>query len=120
MKKISMALMALSLCGCIDLGRVGMHPELKTVYFNGHQHAVQDCLYSAALQQGFSLLSDDKMLAGIDRYNLEDKNHEVAAWVDISPFGKEQTNADFFYASDAPDVKSAVFAIIAQCENSLY
>ena len=116
MKKLSVIWLALALCGCVDLGRVGTDPQLESVYFDGHKGETESCLYSAALQQRFSLEYSDTLSGGMVRYNLTDPDDELVAWVDIAPFNRKQTNADFYYARNAPDVKSAVFAMIAQCK----
>ncbi|EPZ6101364.1 hypothetical protein ACX6VJ_001448 [Klebsiella variicola] len=116
MRKLPLVLIILTLSGCVDLGRVGMHPDLKTAYFNGHQNAVENCLYDAALNQKLSLMKDDPLPGGTKRYNLQDANYEDVAWVEVSKSG-DQTSVDFYYA---PDVRSSIFAMIDQCQKSLH
>jgi hypothetical protein len=93
MNKTIISIMAVMLCGCVDLGRVGLHPELKTAYFDGQKHIVESCLYSAALSQKLSLMKDDSLPGGTERYDLQDANYENVAWVDITPSGEKQTSA---------------------------
>lgn len=119
MNKLTIIIMALVLSGCVDLGRIGIHPELKTTYFNGHKKAVENCLYSAALVQRLSLMTDAPLPGGTDRYDVQDANYEDVAWVDISPFGNNQTSVSFYYAPNAPDVHKAVLSMISQCENEM-
>ena len=116
MHKLSLALIILTLSGCVALGHVGMHPDLKTAYFNGQRNAVENCLYDAALNQKLSLTKDDPMPGGTKRYNLQDVNYEDVAWVEVSKSG-DQTSVYFYYA---PDVRSSIFAMIEQCQKSLY
>ena len=119
MNKTIISVMAVMLCGCVDLGRVGIHPELKTVYFDGQKQIVENCLYSAALSQTLSLTKDDPLPGGTDRYDLQDANYENVAWVDVSPFGKKQTSVDFYYAPNAPDVHKSILSMISTCQNHL-
>lgn len=51
MKKIIIALSISLLGGCVDMGRVGLHPTTKTAYFNGHPFQVESCLSVAAQDQ---------------------------------------------------------------------
>lgn len=97
-----------------------MHPELKTAYFNGSQHEVANCLYSAALSQHLSLMRDEPFSDGSERYNLQDANYEDVAWVDFSTFSSKQISVSFFYAPNAPDVTSAINTMISECKQSLY
>lgn len=119
MNKLIMIMIVLITSGCVDLGRIGIHPELKTVYFNGHKNALEDCLYSAALTHHLSMLTDDPLPGGTDRYNLQDADYEDVAWVDISPFGNNQTSVSFYYAPNAPDVNKAILFMISQCEHEM-
>ncbi|WP_229518692.1 hypothetical protein [Pantoea agglomerans] len=48
MKKIIIALSISLLGGCVDMGRVGLHPTTKTAYFDGHPFQVESCLNVAA------------------------------------------------------------------------
>ena len=117
MNKTIISIMAVMLCGCVDLGRVGLHPELKTAYFDGQKHIVESCLYSAALSQKLSLMKDDTLPGGTERYDLQDANYENVAWVDITPSGEKQTSAYFFYAPHDPDVHKSILSMIAKCQN---
>lgn len=119
MNKAVISILAIMLCGCVDLGRVGIHPELKTVYFKGQKHSVENCLYSAALSQKLSLMRGDPLPGGTDRYDLQDANYEDVAWVDISSFGRKQTSVNFYYAPNAPDVHKAISSMIAICQKEL-
>lgn len=119
MNKTAISIIAVMLCGCVDPGRVGIHPELKTAYFAGQKPAVENCLYSAALSQKLSLMKDDPLPGGTQRYNLQDANYEDVAWVDVSSFGKKQTSVDFYYAPHAPDVQRAILSMISSCQNDL-
>lgn len=120
MKKLQIFFMIFASSGCVDLGGIGMHPELETAYFDSNQEKVADCLYSAALSQHLSLMKDDPLPDGSQRYNLQDANYEDVAWVDFSTFDSKKTSVNFFYAPHAPDVTSAINAMITQCKNSLY
>ncbi|AVF37629.1 hypothetical protein [Rahnella sikkimica] len=116
MKNLLPVLIILTSSGCVDLGRVGMHPELKTAYFDGRQHEVINCLYSAALNQHLSLMRGDPYPDGSERYNLQDANFEDVAWIDVSTFSNKQTSVNFFYAPHAPDVTAAISAMVSQCK----
>lgn len=97
-----------------------MHPELKMAYLNGNRYEVANCFYSAALGQHLSLMEDEPLSDGAERYNLQDANYENVAWVDFSTFNSKQTSASFFYAPHSPNVTSAIDAMISQCKDALY
>ncbi|CAI2793948.1 Uncharacterised protein [Serratia grimesii] len=118
MSKLPIILMVCVLSGCVDLGRIGMHPDFKTAQFDGNQYQVSDCFYSAALNQHLSLMRDSPLPDGTKKYNLEDANYEAVAWVEIFEFN-DKTGVNFFYAPNAPDVSSAISAMISQCQKSL-
>nr|WP_032741623.1 hypothetical protein [Klebsiella variicola] len=118
--KIFMSMTAFLMCGCVDLGRVGMHPEVEASYFEGHKYAVETCLYSASLKQHFTMVTDDPLPGGIDRFNIQDKNNEDVAWLDVSRSGNKQTSVNFYYAPHAPDVHNAIMSMINECKNSIY
>ncbi|HFQ9142167.1 TPA: hypothetical protein ACHTOV_004692 [Enterobacter cancerogenus] len=116
MKKNITGLMVLVLCSCVDVGRVGIHPELKTTYLDASKTSVEACLYSAALQQHLSLSVDSPLPQGTDRYSLQDKDNQVVAWMEIGTFGHDQTSVDFYYAPHAPDIHKAITAMTGQCK----
>lgn len=118
MKKIIIALSISLLGGCIDMGRVGLHPEMKTAYFDGHSYQVESCLNVAAQDQKRYLEQDDPLPNGMKRYNLE-QNNETVAWVEIAKFSHHQTSATFYYDPKAPDISTVISAMIAQCKRSL-
>lgn len=120
MKRIFSTLLIFTLCGCVDLGRVGLHPDMKTVFFDGHQNEVENCLYAVASGQHLSLTSDDRHANGMRKFRLQDANDQDVAWIDVSVFSSRQTSVDFFYAPASPDVSTAISAMIAQCKKSLY
>ncbi|WP_444878182.1 hypothetical protein [Citrobacter koseri] len=120
MNKIFLSILVLTLCGCVDLGRIGMHPELKTTYFNVNKHEVESCLEYSAFKQKLSLTVDDPLPGGTDRYNLTDAGYNDVAWVDISNFGDKQTSVSFYYAPHAPDVHKAILSMISVCQSNLY
>jgi hypothetical protein len=95
MNKTIISIMAVMLCVAWTLV-VDLHPELKTAYFDGQKHIVESCLHSAALSQKLSLMKDDSLPGGTERYDLQDANYENVAWVDITPSGEKQTSAYFF------------------------
>lgn len=108
------------LSGCVDLGRVGLHPEGKSEYFVGERSEVENCIESSATRLNLSIMLDDTLPGGTKRYNLRDTNDELIAWIEISDFNSGQTDVDFFYAPHAPDVKNAISRMIQQCKHSLY
>ncbi|HBM3061562.1 TPA: hypothetical protein LVL72_004882 [Klebsiella oxytoca] len=117
MKIIPIGMVVFILCSCVDLGRVGIHPELKTTYIDENKNTVEACFYSAALQQHLSLSLDSPLPQGTDRYRLKDKNSQIVAWIEMGTFGHQQTSVDFYYAPHAPDIHKAVTAMIGQCKS---
>lgn len=94
MKKIIIALSISLMGGCVDTGRVGLHPTTKTAYFDGHPFQVESCLSVAAQDQRLYLEQDEPLPDGTKRYNLEQDN-ETVAWVEIAKFSPHQTSATF-------------------------
>ncbi|NEG63860.1 hypothetical protein GQQ23_16125 [Pantoea agglomerans] len=117
MKKIIIALSISLLGGCVDMGRVGLHPTTKTAYFDGHPFQVESCLSVAAQDQRLYLEQDEPLPDGTMRYNLE-QDDETVAWVEIAKFSHHQTSATFYYDSKASDINTAVSAMIARCKTS--
>lgn len=117
MKKIIIALSISLLGGCADMGRVGLHPETKSAYFNGHPFQVESCLNVAAQDQRLYLKQGEPLPDGTKRYNLEQDN-ETVAWVEIAKFSHHQTSAIFYYDPKASDISTAVSAMIARCKTS--
>lgn len=115
MKKIIIALSLSLLGGCVDMGRVGLHPDTKTAYFNGHPYQVESCLTEAAQDRRLYLEQDDPLPNGGKRFNLWQDN-ETVAWVEIAKFSHHQTAATFYYNPKDSDISTAVLAMIAQCK----
>lgn len=107
------------LFGCVDLGQIGIHPELQTVYFDGDVHTVANCLYYAALAQRLILTEGDPLPDGTQRFGLQDVNNAGVAWLDVSPSSHKQSSVEFFYAPHAPDIHKDISAIIYQCKKDL-
>lgn len=118
--KICMSISALVVCGCVDLGRVGIHPKVKVEYFEGHKSAVENCLYSASLKQHFTMVTDSPLAGKIDRFNLQDKNNEDVAWLDVSRSGQKQTSINFYYSPHDQVIHNSIVSIVNSCKNSLY
>ncbi|THB83694.1 hypothetical protein E1N66_14320 [Pantoea allii] len=118
MKKIIIALSLTLLGGCVDMGRVGLHPETKTAYFDGHPYQVESCLTVAAQDRRLYLEQDDPLPAGEKRFNLVQDN-ETVAWVEMAKFSHHQTSATFYYDPKASDISASVSAIITACKTSL-
>jgi len=118
--KIFLSILAFALCGCVDLGLVGIHPELKTVYFDGNKHDVESCFQYAVFKQKMSLTVDDPLPGGTERYNLKDTNYNDVAWIDITDSGKFQTAVNFYYAPHSPDIHQVISGMISLCQKRLY
>jgi len=116
MKKAIIALSIALLSGCVNIGRVGLHPDTKTAYFKGRSYQVESCLVSAALAQNLMLEQDDPLPDGTKRFNLEQPDDTVIAWVEIARFNHHQTSATFYYDAHAPDITAAVSAMITACK----
>jgi len=115
MKKTIITLCLVLLVGCVDMGRVGMHPEMKTAYFDGRPYQAEACLTAAALDQRLYLEKDDPLPNDTKRFNLVQDN-ETVAWVEITAFGHRQTSATFYYNRTASDIRASVSAMIAECK----
>lgn len=115
MNRLIIALGVSLLSGCVDMGRVGLHPETKTAWFDGHPYQVESCLNEMAQNQRAYLEQDDPLPDGTKRYNLE-KNNETVAWIEIARFSHHQTSATFYYDPKAPDISALVSAMIADCK----
>lgn len=119
MKKIIIGIVFIMLCGCVDLGRIGIHPELRTINMKGDKYAVENCLHSAGLLQNLSLIKGIPFPGGTERYDLQDSNYESVAWVDVSSHGEKQSSVNFYYLPGAPDAHKAVVSMISQCRDDL-
>ncbi|MBK5017449.1 hypothetical protein IBT54_004428 [Pantoea sp. S62] len=118
MKRMIVGLSLVLLGGCVDMGRVGLHPDTKTAYFDGHPYQVESCLTVAAQDRRLYLEQDDPLPNGEKRFNLVQDN-ETVAWVEIAKFSHHQTSATFYYDPKAPDISASVSAMIAACKTSL-
>lgn len=104
------------LSGCVDKGRVGLHPETRTAWFDGHPYQVESCLTEMAQNQRAYLEQDDPLTDGTKQYNLE-KDNETVAWIEIAKFSHHQTSATFYYDPKAPDISALVSGMITNCKN---
>lgn len=118
MKKTVLVVALMMVAGCVDTGRVGLHPQVKTAYFNAHPDQVQSCLYSAAISRHLYLDQDDPLPGGTQRYNLEQGDGTVIAWVEIAKFNHSETSTEFFYDPHAADVSASVAALIDECKKA--
>lgn len=117
MNRLIIALSVSLLSGCVDTGRVGLHPETKTAWFDGHPYQVESCLTEVAQNKQSYLEQDDPLPNGTKRYNLE-KDNETVAWIEIAKFSHHQTSATFYYDPKAPDISALVSAMIAACKTT--
>lgn len=117
MKRTIITLSLVLLGGCVDMGRVGLHPEMKSAYFDGDSYQVESCLTAAAQNQQVYLEQDDPLPNGGMRYNLMQEN-ETVAWVEVEKFSHHQTSATFYYELKAPDISTVVLTMIAACKRS--
>ncbi|WP_419963827.1 hypothetical protein [Pantoea vagans] len=115
MNRLIIALSVILLSGCVGMGRVGLHPETKTAYFDGHPYQVESCLTEEAQNQRAYLEQDDSLPDGTKRYNLE-KDNETVAWIEIARFSHHQTSATFYYDPKAPDISALISAMITNCK----
>lgn len=120
MNKFTLSIFAFTLSGCVDVGLVGIHPELRTTYVNGYKDDVESCLYSAAITQKMSLVADEPLPNETSRYDLQNSDDENVAWVDVSQLNNRQTEVSFYYAPHTPDIHKAVMAILSECRDVLH
>lgn len=118
MQKFPVLFLMFLLCGCVDMGRVGLHPDVKTASIEGRKAAVEDCLLYEARKQNFVVEEDSPLSNDTDRFNLEDSSNTLVGWIEVSSSGKHTTDVDVFYAPNAPEVKKAVTTILSHCKAS--
>ncbi|HBM7345888.1 TPA: hypothetical protein ACK2XL_000470 [Klebsiella oxytoca] len=116
MKISLLAFIFITLTGCVDPGLIGIHPELRTSYFNGYKNEVASCLQSAAVNNDLLMQQDDSLPDGSYRYNILDAGGNTVAWVDIADFSGKQSTVSFYYACHNKDMYEAISSIIAQCK----
>ncbi|ROP59406.1 hypothetical protein EDF81_2208 [Enterobacter sp. BIGb0383] len=106
------------LSGCVNLGKVGMHPQLKTSSFSASMDRTYRCLDSEAIRQALRLTEDDRLPGGGRRYNLLDQHNAVVAWLDMNSSGK-QTSIDLFYGRSEPQTERQLLTMVKQCQREL-
>lgn len=114
---IVIALLGL-LAGCVDMGRVGTHPQLTQAYFSANRDRTGQCLDAEAILNQLRLEEDGPLAGGSRRFNLLGQDDEVVAWLDMSASGK-QTNVDFFYGRDDKKTEQRLITMIKQCQREL-
>lgn len=110
------------LAGCVDLGKVGLHPQLKQFWLSANMDRTYRCLDDEAMLNGLRLKEDDPLPGGSRRFNLEDRDGIVVAWLDMTPFGQsggKQTSVDLFYGRNNPHTEQQLMTIMTQCEKTL-
>ncbi|QPG28476.1 hypothetical protein IV493_06560 [Pantoea sp. SM3640] len=116
MKRFITAVSIMILCGCVDVGRVGLHPDIKTAYYKGHVYQIESCLISTAMAQNLTLEEDAPLSGGTKRFNLVQSGNTVIAWIEIYRSDIHQTSTVFYYDSHAPDINTAVSAMMNTCK----
>jgi hypothetical protein len=116
MNKLLILFPALCLSGCVDLGKVGTHPEVASFYINHPKSQVADCLMYASSREHLSLEFDDTLPDGSERYNLQDSDYTDVAWVEVSKFSGKQTSVEFYYAPHEPGLHKSILSIVDQCK----
>ena len=116
MNKLLILFPALCLSGCVDLGKVGTHPEVASFYINHPKGQVADCLMYASSREHLSLEFDDTLPDGSERYNLKDSDYTDVAWVEVSKFSGKQTSVEFYYAPHDPGFHNSILSIVDQCK----
>lgn len=110
------------LAGCVDMGKVGMHPQLKEYWFSANTDTTYRCLDSEATLNGLRLEEGDPFPSGSRRFELYDKADVMVAHLDISPFGQpadKQTNVDLFYGRNDPQSERQLMTMMARCQKEL-
>lgn len=116
MNKLLILFPALWLSGCVDLGKIGAHPDVASFYINQNKSVVADCLIYASSREHLSLEFDDSLPDGSERYNLKDSESIDVAWVEVSKFSGKQTLLQFYYAPHEPDLHKAILSIVDHCK----
>ncbi|KMK02239.1 hypothetical protein ABW07_23520 [Pluralibacter gergoviae] len=114
-KKVVLSAMIFALGGCADLGRVGMHPDVRTASFSAPKSDIENCLYSSVSRVHLSISRDAPLADGTDRFNLLDRSDEKVAWVELSSVSRKSTAMSVYYAPHSAEIKKAVDAVITRC-----
>lgn len=80
---------------------------------------MQSCVYSAAISQHLYLDRDDLLPGGAQRFNLQQGDRTVIAWVEIDRFNPSETSVNFYYDPQEVDIRAAVMPMIAECKNTV-
>lgn len=116
MREIIFITLLTALSGCVDPAAVGIHPELRTAYYNGSLQDVSDCLISKSLNKNLIMQQDSSLPDGTYRYNILIPGGLTVAWSDISQFKGNQTAVSFYYAPKSPDLHKAIISITESCK----
>lgn len=116
MNKCLILFPALCLSGCVDLGKIGTHPEVASFYVDHPKSQVADCLIYASFREHLSLEFDDTLPDGSEKYNLQNSDSTDVAWVEVSKFSGKQTSIEFYYAPHDPEVQKSILSIVEQCK----
>ena len=110
------------LAGCVDMGKVGLHPQLKEYWFSVNTNTTYRCLDSEATLNSLRLEEVAPLSDGSRRFELYDKADVMVANLDISPFGQpvgKQTSVDLFYGRNDPQSARQLMAMVVQCQKKL-
>ncbi|CAI1126347.1 hypothetical protein [Serratia ficaria] len=108
---------AVLLAGCVDLGKVGMNPDMKQASFYGNSEDAYRCLNDKLTRNNLMLEEDEALSSGGRRFNLSQRD-VVVAWLDLTQSGHE-TSADFFYEKGNDKLSAALSAAITRCQKEL-
>ncbi|EQA1624823.1 hypothetical protein V5K00_RS22215 [Enterobacter asburiae] len=116
MNKTFMLFPALFLSGCVNLGKIGTHPDVASFYINHTKSQVADCLIYASSKEHLFLEFDEFLPDGSEKYNLQDKDSTDVAWVEVSRFSGKQSIVEVYYAPHDLKLHESILAIANQCK----
>ena len=122
MKKYILTALAIALCGCVDWGQIGIHPELRTQQFTVRRTQVKECLQAELATRHIFMRKIDNLPDRTEKFSLQDRHNITLAWLDISslPQEKSRTEVNFYYSTTSHDIHLAVAEVIAHCETSMH
>ena len=106
------------LAGCVDLGNVGLHPQLKEFRFSRSMNQLYRCLDHEAMHNDLRLEEDGSLSTSSRRFNVLDKDGVVVAWLDMRSSDR-QTDVDLFYGRNDRHTEGHLMMMMAQCQKTV-